>query len=473
MSYCLNPNCSRPQNNDGFQFCQNCGVRLLLKDSYLAIAPIGQGGMGRTFRAVNRGKFDQPCAIKQLMLQSPSGGYRNKAIELFNREAEQLRSLGKHPQIPELIAYFEQDNYLYLVQELVEGQNLLDELHTQGAFSESQIRELLLDLLPVLQFIHEREVIHRDVKPDNIIRRRAVEIPDGWQLVLVDFGASKIVTSANIAKTGTFIGSAEYTAPEQLRGKALYVSDIYSLGATCIHLLTNTSPFDLYNDIEDKWIWRQYLKEPISEALGAILDRMLAKATNNRFSSATAVLEVLNRKSSIVSIGSNTSSEISETNSVGDYASLKEFLTVGNWQEADRETSAIVRRLTGTARVRDINKKDIETFPCTDLQELDRLWKYYSNNRFGFSIQKDIWISLDGILYYDARNYWKFAETYIKFAERIGWAKKFWFADSRWLKYKDLNFSIDAPKGHLPAIFHWHGHEIMDSLFLRLKACGD
>jgi serine/threonine protein kinase len=472
MSYCLNPNCSRPQNDDSFQFCQNCGVRLLLKDSYLAIAPIGQGGMGRTFRAINRGKFDQPCAIKQLMLQSQSGGYRHKAIELFNREAEQLRSLGKHPQIPELIAYFEQDNYLYLVQELIEGENLLDELHTQGAFNESQIRELLLDLLPVLQFIHEREVIHRDVKPENIIRRQATEIPNGWQLVLVDFGASKIVTSANIAKTGTFIGSAEYTAPEQLRGKALYVSDIYSLSATCIHLLTNTSPFDLYNDIEDKWIWRQYLKEPISEALGAILDRMLAKATNNRFSSAAAVLEVLNRKSSIVSIFANPSSEISETNSDGDYASLKEFLTVGNWQEADRETSAIVRNLTGTIRVRDINKKDIETLSCADLQELDRLWMYYSNNRFGFSIQKDIWISLDGILYYDARNYWKFAETYIKFAERIGWAKKSWFSDSRWLKYNDLNFSIDAPRGHLPAVFHWHGHEIMDALFLRLKVCG-
>lgn len=429
--------------------------------------------MGRTFRAINRSKFDRPCAIKQLMLQSQNGGYRGKAIELFNGEAEQLQSLGKHPQIPELIAYFEQDNYLYLVQELIEGQNLLDELQTQGAFNESQIRELLLDLLPVLQFIHDRGVIHRDVKPENIIRRRSPEIPAEWQLVLVDFGASKVVTTANIAKTGTFIGSAEYTAPEQLRGKALYVSDIYSLGATCIYLLTNTSPFDLYDDVDNKWIWQQYLKEPVSESLGAILDRMLAKATNNRFDSANAVLEVLNSRSSIVSIVANTSGEISETNSTGDYASLKEFLTLGNWQEADRETSAIICKLTGTSRVRDINKKDIETFPCADLQELDRLWKYYSNNRFGFSVHKDIWINLDGVLYYDARNYWKFAETYIKFAERIGWAKKSWFSDSRWLKYKDLNFSIDAPRGHLPAVFHWHGHEIMDALFLRIKACSD
>jgi serine/threonine protein kinase len=411
-------------------------------------------------------------AIKQLMLQSQTGGYRNKAIELFNGEAEQLKSLGKHPQIPELIAYFEQDNYLYLVQELIEGQNLLDELHAQGAFNESQIRELLMDLLPVLQFIHDRDVIHRDVKPENIIRRRSPQIPSDWQLVLVDFGASKVVTSENILKTGTFIGSAEYTAPEQLRGKALYVSDIYSLGATCIHLLTNTSPFDLYDDIENKWIWRQYLKEPVSEALGAILDRMLSKATNNRFDSATAVLEVLNLRSPISSIVANPSGEIINPNSVGDYDSLKEFLTVGNWEEADRETSAIFRRLTGTTRIRDINKKDIETFSCADLQELDRLWKYYSNNRFGFSTQKDIWMSLDGVLYYDARNYWKFAETYIKFAERIGWAKKSWFSDSHWLKYKDLNFSIDAPRGHLPAVFHWHGHEIMDALFLRLKVCG-
>jgi serine/threonine protein kinase len=473
MSYCLNPNCPQPHNDDRFQFCQSCGARLLLKDSYLAIAPIGEGGMGRTFRAVNRAKFNQPCAIKQLMLQYQAGSHRHKAIELFNREAAQLQSLGKHPQIPELIAYFEQDNSLYLVQELIEGRNLLDEMKEQGAFDEAKIRELLLDLLPVLQFIHERGVIHRDVKPENIIRRRSPLTPEGWQLVLVDFGASKVVSAATVSKTGTFIGSAEYTAPEQLRGKATFASDIYSLGATCIHLLTTISPFDLYNDVEDRWIWRQYLKEPVSESLGNILDRMLAKPTSNRFESAGIILDILNKKSQILSLViTKRSGDDDKIEPTGNYSKLKELLETGNWLEADRETTAIILKLTSKDRIRDITRQNIEILSCADLYELDRMWNYYSNQKFGFSVQKEIWQSIGGVLFYDSRNYWKFAETYIKFAERTGWAKKSWFSDSRWLKYKDLNFSINAPRGHLPAIFHWHGHEVMDALFLRIKVCG-
>jgi serine/threonine protein kinase len=352
MSYCLNPNCPHPQNDDRFQFCQSCGARLLLKDAYVAIAPIGEGGMGRTFRAVNRAKFDQPCAIKQLMLQYQAGNHRQKAIELFNREAAQLQSLGKHPQIPELIAYFEQDNSLYLVQELIEGQNLLDEMKEQGAFDRAKIRELLIDILPVLQFIHERGVIHRDVKPENIIRRRSPLTPEGWQLVLVDFGASKVVNAATASKTGTFIGSAEYTAPEQLRGKATLASDIYSLGATCIHLLTTISPFDLYNDVEDRWIWRQYLKEPVSESLGNILDRMLVKPTSSRFESAGIILDILNNKSEISSLAiTQRSSDGDKIEPVGNYSKLKELLETGNWLEADRETSAIILNLTGKDKI--------------------------------------------------------------------------------------------------------------------------
>lgn len=222
-----------------------------------------------------------------------------KAAELFHLEAVKLEELGKHPQIPELLAHFEQDNRQYLIQEYIDGPNLAQELDEQGAFNETQIRQLLQELLPVLQFVHERLVIHRDIKPENIIRRRVSPTNFGkakaGELVLVDFGASKSVTYSALPRTGTVIGSAGYAAPEQAFGKAVFASDLYSLGVTCIHLLTQVPPFDLYDSREGKWVWRDYLvNNPVSPQLGRILDKMLSYALAHRYQSAAEVLADLN-----------------------------------------------------------------------------------------------------------------------------------------------------------------------------------
>lgn len=201
MSYCLNPNCQKASSNpDREQFCQNCGSKLLLKERYRAIKLIGQGGFGRTFLAVDEDKPSKPrCAIKQFFPQAQGTNNSQKAAELFEQEAVRLDDLGKHPQIPELLAYFTQDERQYLVQEFIEGQNLAEALAAEGTFKETQIRSLLSSLLPVLDFIHSHNIIHRDIKPENIIRRH-----DG-QVVLVDFGAAKFATGTALARTGTVI----------------------------------------------------------------------------------------------------------------------------------------------------------------------------------------------------------------------------------------------------------------------------
>lgn len=297
MSYCLNPDCQKPQNSSNSKFCQNCGTSLLLGDAkgldsvlrYRAIKPIGQGGFGRTFLAVDEYKPSKSrCVIKQFFPQFQATNKPEKAAELFRQEAVRLNELGKHPQIPELLADFEQDNRQYLVQEFIDGQNLAEELAEEGAFKEAQIRQMLNDLLPALQFVHERQVIHRDIKPENIIRRIS------GQLVLVDFGASKVLTGTALARTGTLIGSAGYAAPEQTGGKAVFSSDLYSLGVTCIHLLTQIEPFDLYSFSEDDWVWRDYLTSPVSDQLGYILDKLIEKATKRRYNTAAEVLKELN-----------------------------------------------------------------------------------------------------------------------------------------------------------------------------------
>lgn len=283
MRYCLNPACSSPENADR-ETCQNCGSTLRLKGEFVALRSIGQGGFGRTFLAEDGS--DRRCVIKQFFPQQ--WGNRERASELFRQEALRLEELGEHPQIPNLIAYLEQDNHQYLIQEFIDGCNLDQELAAEGTFSEAQIRQLLLDLLPVLQFMHDRQVIHRDIKPANIIRRNR-----NRSLVLVDMGAAKYASETALARTGTVIGSAEYVAPEQTRGKAVFASDLYSLGATCIHLMTQMSPFDLYDSSEGSWVWRDCLKQRVSDRFARVLDKMLAEATKRRYQSATEVLQDL------------------------------------------------------------------------------------------------------------------------------------------------------------------------------------
>ncbi|MGQ4650034.1 protein kinase domain-containing protein [Lyngbya aestuarii] len=295
MSYCLNPRCPKPQNPSDAKFCSTCGCRLLLGDRYRALRLISQEGMGRTFLGIDeQDTSPRQCIIKQLSRKNQGAKNIKQAAELFRQEALRLQALGQHPQIPQLLAYFEPDKSAAtgmipaLVQTFIPGESLAEELIDDGSFNESEIRQLLTEMLPVLQFVHSHQVIHRDINPQNIIRRYS----DG-KLVLVDFGAAKFTTKTALAKAGTVIGSAAYTAPEQLRGKAVASSDLYSLGVTCIHLLTSVHPFDLFNSLEGTWIWQDYLTEPVSEQLSQILNKMLLFALKRRYHSAAQILEDL------------------------------------------------------------------------------------------------------------------------------------------------------------------------------------
>lgn len=290
MSYCFNPHCQNPDNPDRTDVCQVCQTDLFLGDRYLALQMIGQGNFGRTFLAIDRQQPNSPrCVVKQFF---PHNLDNPKAVALFQQEALRLKELERHERIPELIDVLEQGGRLYLVQEWIDGENLAQELAQIGSFSEIRIRQLLLNLLPILQFIHEQQVIHRDIKPENIIRRTSDR-----QLYLVDFGAAKLATGTALLKTGTMIGSAAYVAPEQMRGRAVFASDLYSLGVTCIHLLTHTEPFDCYSIAQGTWVWRDYLSSPVSQKLGTVLDKLLESGTSRRYHSAAAVLKDLHSAS--------------------------------------------------------------------------------------------------------------------------------------------------------------------------------
>lgn len=476
MSYCLNPNCQKPQWNSTLtKFCLSCGSRLLLRERYRAIQLIGQGGFGRTFLSVDEDKPSKPrCVIKQFFPQSLGTNHTEKAVELFHQEAVRLDELGKHPQIPDLLAHFDQDEQQYLIQEFIDGQNLADELENNGVFNETQIRELLNDLLPVLAFVHQRQVIHRDIKPENIIRRSS-----DARLVLVDFGAAKFATGTALFKTGTIIGSVEYTASEQLRGKAVFASDLYSLGATCIYLLTRVSPFDLFDTNEGIWVWRNYLRSPISDSLSRILDKMLEQYTKQRYQSALEVLQALNSPKITTTItnpqlASPPSSTYKpspppifvplESERGIDYTRLRDLLSAKNWKDADGETKNKILEVMGLQQQGYLFWQNIKDFPCTDLRTIDQLWVRHSRGRFGFSVQKRLWIEEGG-----KRGVYN-AMVFQTFADKVGWKS-----------YFKMSFDLDAPIGHLPLIGVggasglvglWAGMPMVYiSLFSRLDTC--
>ncbi len=300
MSNCLCLACDRA-NSITTRFCTQCGAKLQIQERYRALKLIGQGGFGKTFLAQDESNPSQPrCVIKQFAFETinpnASQGTLDVAIRLFEQEAKRLDDLGKHPQILELLSFTVHEGKQYLIQEFIDGETLEQELRRVGAFSEQQVRDVLVEVLQILEFVHSKSVIHRDISPDNIIRRRSEQ-----KLVLVDFGAAKHATATLLAKTGTGIGKPSYGAPEQMLGKSVFQSDLFGLGMTCLHLLTNVEPFTLYDVLENEYQWRQFLNgKVVSDRFGKLLNQLTAYKVKDRPSSVTETLQILQTKPSPV-----------------------------------------------------------------------------------------------------------------------------------------------------------------------------
>lgn len=311
MSYCVNPNCSHPNNPPQESNCLTCGSNLKLRGRYRATRSLGRGGFGATFLAADEGLPGHPsCVIKQLRPTTKSASVLKMARELFEREAFTLGKIGSHPQIPRLLDYFEEDENFYLVQEYVEGETLKQEYSRRGVFNEIEIRKILTEILPALGFIHENGVIHRDIKPANIMRRKQ----DG-QLVLIDFGAvstqeSRAVmhgSGPNIPDRGEAphdeqltnfaIGTPGFAPPEQMAMRPVFSSDLYAIAMSCLYLLTGRSPKDFGHDPHTGEInWRSQVN--LSEHLTSIFDRMLKPSIAQRFRSAEEVIQAMEARPS-------------------------------------------------------------------------------------------------------------------------------------------------------------------------------
>jgi serine/threonine-protein kinase len=262
----------------------------LLQSRYQVIRALGKGAFGQTYLAQDTQYPGKPyCVVKHLQPDDPRSLERAK--EFFAKEANTLAKLGKHDQIPELKAHSE--TQFYLVQEFIDGHPLRDEMPPSSPqWAENQVISLLQDILPVLVFIHDEGVIHRDIKPDNIMRRRRDN-----KLVLIDFGAikEKVLNSPGAGGStvaGSVIHTAGYAPTEQLLGKPKFNSDIHALGMTAIEALTGKYPYTLpQDDNTDEIIWQD--KASVSPSLAAILTKMVRYSHRERYQSAGEVLQAL------------------------------------------------------------------------------------------------------------------------------------------------------------------------------------
>lgn len=265
----------------------------LLGDRYRITRILSEGGFGTTYLAIDTLLPSQrKCVVKQLRPIEEDAHINTLVQERFEREAVILESLGgRSDQIPSLYAQFVEKNVFYLVEEWIEGDTLIAKIQKEGLLSENAVQKILISLLKVLSDIHAANLLHRDIKPDNIILR--------WQdgkPVLIDFGAVKETMGADQAEMSSasvVVGTPGFMPAEQITGQPVDASDLYSLGVTAIYLLTGNMPQELDTDLATgQYLWH-HLVPGLSSGFMAVIDQATQTHAHDRFPTAEEMLQAL------------------------------------------------------------------------------------------------------------------------------------------------------------------------------------
>jgi serine/threonine protein kinase len=276
----------------------------MLNNRYLIRSTLGRGGFGQTYLVEDMHSPSRRLrVVKQLKPQAADPDLFPLIRDRFEREAAILERLGEATdQIPTLHAYFSEEGEFYLVQDWIEGRSLSQKVREEGTFGEACATEFLLGILPVLDFVHSQNVIHRDINPNNVMIRARDSRP-----VLIDFGAVKEVVTTIVDAHGhpsstIAIGSPGYMPLEQSAGMPVFASDIFSLGLTAIFSLTGKHPREMLNLRTGEISWRGHASE-VSDHLAGVLTKAVQYHAHNRFASGREMLDVLHIGSGAASVG--------------------------------------------------------------------------------------------------------------------------------------------------------------------------
>ncbi|MFN6498260.1 MAG: GUN4 domain-containing protein [Nostoc sp. DedQUE01] len=420
---------------------------------YIIEDELGQGAFGITYKAIHS-RINLPVVIKTPNMRLKRDRQYPRYVEKFIQEAELLGQLCQepHPNIVRVIDYFEEgdSNTPCLVMEFIAGKNLFDLIESEltTPLPETEAIKYICQIGDALATMHQNSIVHRDIHPGNIMLR------SGNSPILIDFGlAGDIAPATSFSRS---FGNKNFAPYEQMMGSKDIAVDIYGLAATLYYILTGEYPTTSW----DRKYHQADLIEPnqhkpiISEQLNlAILEGMRLEA-NERPKSMQAWLNLL--------VNQDTSDDLSSEVGV-DYTKLRDYLAAGNWKAADNETYLVMLQAVSRKEGDWIRDEELLNFPCKDLRAIDRLWVKYSNGRFGFSVQKEIYVSVGGKP--DGKYY---EEAWKKFGDRVGWRM-----NSKMIYYNEVTFDTSAPWGHLPIQdFYWvRGGLLFSSLASRLVNC--
>ncbi len=489
----------RLENQPDDDRCQACGEPLLLRDRYRAVAMLTRQSHYQSWQAIDhdsdRGdlqnqadRAEQFCFIARETDQRLDGDDAGVA-ELKQRITTQ-RLLGETLGLPGLIDAWTESGKdepvcSYTVRRWIEGQTLAQEQQHRSPWDEIEVRSFLANLLPIVQYIHSCRLVHGNLQPETIVRDA------DQRLIPISFRYLQLISSTRLGDTATPARSrsihplqsvllpriTDYCAPERLRGGVVPASDLYSLGAIAVQLLTTLSPLELYDPIEDRWYWRDFIPydQPVSPQFGRLIDRLLATSLQDRYGSASDVISDLDdlpaRSPALENIPIATTipippapkpwqrwlglaSEPALSPTGLDCTNLRDRLAAQNWSAADRETATLICAATQTSG-RYLHGHELAALAADDLVMIDRLWREASDDQFGWSVQQRIYREGGG--------------DYAQFCARVGWP----LAIERAAGVEPWQYRASAPEGHLPSR-RWAGGGAMRSLqllFDRVERC--
>jgi len=313
--------------------------RRLFKNQYVISHRLGQGGFGTAYFAKDiTAASPLPCVIKQLKYKSQTPMDLERSQRRFQREVRTMARLGSHSQIPGLLSHFTDGGKFYLVQEYVPGLTLTQEVSRQGVQTEDQVKQLIREMLPIIRHIHRQNLLHLDIKPSNIIRRS-----HDHKLVLIDFGAVRRASDgpeSAPAKKQRCAGTIGFAPIEQLEGVPTYASDLYSLGVTCLYLLTAISPTDLALSSKGQNLrWQESVE--LSPYFTRVLTKMLHPDATRRFNSTYELERAMNLETHYENLQSCLTTEARTDESFSSPAACRLAQPTGTRSHAQRQAQSI------------------------------------------------------------------------------------------------------------------------------------